>query len=714
MKIRRAIVSAAVLLCAAPLHGQTPPQTPQRPVTDGYFGRKVVDPYRWLENWDDPEVRAWTDAQNGRTRAMLDSWPSGEAVRRRVQAVGTSASARWTALTPRPAALFALKYQPPRNQPQLVVLPPTADPAAERVIVDPNRIDPSGATTIDFYEPSRDGRLVAVSLSAGGTEDGTVHLFNVADGRELPDRLPRVNGGTAGGSVAWDLDGEGLFYTRYPRGNERPAEDRDFYQQVYFHKLGAPTETDTYALGRDFPRIAETELASTLDGKYLLAEVKNGDGGEVSHYVRGPDRQWRRLTQWEDHVRSIVFGADDELYALSHKNAPHGAIVKLGPEASSIAGGRTIYRANEGDIVEIVATAGRLLVNQVVGGPHELHVMDLNGGGDSKVPGPPVSSISQLVALLEGDVLFLTESYLEPPAWRRLRTDGTVVTTPMAVTSTVDFSDIAVERAEAVSKDGTKVPLSILHRKNIRLDGSNPTVLYGYGGFGISLSPYFSRMLIVWLEQGGVYAVANLRGGGELGEPWHEAGKLTNKQNVFDDFAACASLLVQRRYTNPAKLAFWGGSNGGLLMGAVLTEHPALARAVVSQVGIYDMLRFELFPNGVFNATEFGSVKEPAQFEALFGYSPYQHVVNGTKYPAVLLLSGTNDPRVNPGDSRRFAARLQAATSSGLPVLLRTSGGGHIGNSLSEGLAETADIYSFLFWQLGVDYHPVVSPMNSR
>jgi prolyl oligopeptidase len=714
MKIRRAIVSAAVLLCAAPLHGQTPPQTPQRPVTDGYFGRKVVDPYRWLENWDDPEVRAWTDAQNGRTRAMLDSWPSGEAVRRRVQAVGTSASARWTALTPRPAALFALKYQPPRNQPQLVVLPPTADPAAERVIVDPNRIDPSGATTIDFYEPSRDGRLVAVSLSAGGTEDGTVHLFNVADGRELPDRLPRVNGGTAGGSVAWDLDGEGLFYTRYPRGNERPAEDRDFYQQVYFHKLGAPTETDTYALGRDFPRIAETELASTLDGKYLLAEVKNGDGGEVSHYVRGPDRQWRRLTQWEDHVRSIVFGADDELYALSHKNAPHGAIVKLGPEASSIAGGRTIYRANEGDIVEIVATAGRLLVNQVVGGPHELHVMDLNGGGDRKVPGPPVSSISQLVALPEGDVLFLTESYLEPPAWRRLRNDGTVVTTPMAVTSTVDFSDIAVERAEAVSKDGTKVPLSILHRKNIRLDGSNPTVLYGYGGFGISLSPYFSRMLIVWLEQGGVYAVANLRGGGELGEPWHEAGKLTNKQNVFDDFAACASLLVQRRYTNPAKLAFWGGSNGGLLMGAVLTEHPALARAVVSQVGIYDMLRFELFPNGVFNATEFGSVKEPAQFEALFGYSPYQHVVNGTKYPAVLLLSGTNDPRVNPGDSRRFAARLQAATSSGLPVLLRTSGGGHIGNSLSEGLAETADIYSFLFWQLGVDYHPVVSPMNSR
>jgi prolyl oligopeptidase len=239
-------------------------------------------------------------------------------------------------------------------------------------------------------------------------------------------------------------------------------------------------------------------------------------------------------------------------------------------------------------------------------------------------------------------------------------------------------------------------------------------VLYGYGGFGISQSPYFSRMLLVWLEQGGVYAVANLRGGGELGEPWHEAGKLTNKQNVFDDFAACASLLVERRYTNPAKLAFWGGSNGGLLMGAVLTEHPALARAVVSQVGIYDMLRFELFPNGVFNATEFGSVKEPAQFEALYGYSPYQHVVNGTKYSAVLLLSGTNDPRVNPGDSRRFAARLQAATSSSRPVLLRTSGGGHIGNSLSEGLAETADIYSFLFWQLGVDYRPMMSPVMAK
>jgi prolyl oligopeptidase len=272
-----------------------------------------------------------------------------------------------------------------------------------------------------------------------------------------------------------------------------------------------------------------------------------------------------------------------------------------------------------------------------------------------------------------------------------------------------DFSDIAVERAEAVSKDGTKVPVAILHRKSIRLDGSNPTVLYGYGGYGINLSPYFSQTLIVWLEQGGVYAVANLRGGGEFGESWHESGKLTNKQNVFDDFAACANLLIERRYTNPAKLGFWGASNGGLLMGAVLTEHPSLARAVVSAVGIYDMLRSELWPNGAFNVTEFGSVKEPAQFEAIYGYSPYEHVMKGTPYPAVLLLSGTNDPRVNPGDSRRFAARLQAATPSGHPVLLRVSGGGHIGNGLSEGLAETADIFSFLFWQLGVDYRPVVS-----
>jgi prolyl oligopeptidase len=269
----------------------------------------------------------------------------------------------------------------------------------------------------------------------------------------------------------------------------------------------------------------------------------------------------------------------------------------------------------------------------------------------------------------------------------------------------VDFSDTEVVREWAVSKDGTKIPMSVIRRKGIKLDGTAPTLLTGYGGFDISLAPSFRPNLRLWLEHGGVYVVANLRGGGEYGEAWHHAGSLTRKQNVFDDFAACAKHLVDARYTKQSNLAIIGGSNGGLLMGAALVQHPDMFRAVVSFVGIYDMLRSEVTtPNAIFNITEFGSVKDAAQFRALYAYSPYQHVTDGTAYPAVLLLTGANDPRVNPANSRKMTARLQAATSSKAPILLRTSSNtGHgIDSSLDEQIEEGADVWAFLFDQLGL------------
>jgi prolyl oligopeptidase len=273
------------------------------------------------------------------------------------------------------------------------------------------------------------------------------------------------------------------------------------------------------------------------------------------------------------------------------------------------------------------------------------------------------------------------------------------------MTSPVNFDDIEVVREFATSKDGTKVPVSILRRKGLKLEGNNPTLLYAYGGYGVNLTPAFDASRRIWFDAGGVYAVANLRGGGEYGEEWHKAGNLTHKQNVFDDFIASAEHLIQRRYTSPLKLAVEGGSNGGLLMGAFLTQRPDLARAVVSHVGIYDMLRVELDPNGQFNVTEFGTVKDPAQFKALYAYSPYHHVRDGVKYPAVLLPCGENDGRVNPAQSRKMAARLQTATGSDLPVLFRsTAGAGHgIGTALKERIALQADVYSFLFDQLGID-----------
>jgi prolyl oligopeptidase len=714
MQFRRMAAAFAVALATAvAAFSQSLPPTTERPVTDTYYGIKVVDPYRWLEDWSQPEVQTWTAAQTGYTRAQLDARPFGDAVRDRVKALGSSPQPRWTGLTYRPGVLFAIKYQPPLNQPLIVSMGTAADPTSERVVVDPNRLDSSGTTTIDFYEPSLDGRLVAVSLSKGGTEDGTVHVFEVATGKELADRVPRANGGTAGGGVAWDRGSRGFFYARYPHAGERPAADLPFYQQVYYHKLGTSADTDTYVIGREFPRIAENRLQTSADGKYTVVTVLNGDGGEFAHYIASLDGKWRQISSFTERASIVAFGTDDSLYVLSHRSAPHGAILKMSPVDQSALKAREIYRAADGDIADFEVTRDHLVVSLMIGGPSEVHVMDLEGKRDTKVNVPALSAVTQLVAV-GNDVLGLTERFTEPAAWYRIGPTGTFARTDLGSKSAVDYSDIEVERVEATSKDGTRVPVSILHRKGIRLDGTNPALLYGYGGYGVNRTPNFSATRVAWLEQGGVYAEANIRGGGEFGDLWHTSGHLTKKQNVFDDFAAAAQALIDRKYTSSAKLAMQGASNGGLLMAATLTQRPSLARAVVSGVGVYDILRAELWPNGEFNTTEFGTVKNPEHFKAMYAYAPLEHIVKGTAYPAVLLLSGTNDPRVNPGDSRRLAARLQAATK-GRPVLLRVNGAGHVGTSLSEGLSQVADVYTFLFWQLGVAYKPVAAqPNNTR
>ena len=307
-------------------------------------------------------------------------------------------------------------------------------------------------------------------------------------------------------------------------------------------------------------------------------------------------------------------------------------------------------------------------------------------------------------SLEDNSLLFRDVSYTEPAAWFQLKANAAPVRAALVNTTPVSFSDIEVTREFAPSKDGTKIPLNVIRKKGTQLDGNNPTLLYGYGGYGISMSPSFDFTRRLWFDRGGVFVVAGIRGGGEFGEEWHKAGNLTKKQTVFDDFAASAEYLIKQKWTRPEKLSILGGSNGGLLMGAMITQHPELVRAVVSAVGIYDMLRVELAPNGAFNVTEFGTVKEPDQFKALYAYSPYHHVVDGTKYPSILMMTGANDGRVAPYHSRKMVARLDEANKSSNPILLRTSSSaGHgIGTALSERIKQLADEYSFLFAQLGM------------
>ena len=675
----------------------------KKPVTNEYHGTKVTDDYQWLEEDDAPAVKAWSDAENKRTRAYLDGVPGREQMAQQLTDWYAKTSPSYSSIEARPGLLFALKFQPPKQQPMLVTLASADDLKSEKVLVDPNQLDSKGTTAIDWYVPSLDGKKVAVSLSKGGSEDGTLHFYDASNGKELGDTITHVQYPTAGGSASWNADGSGVYYTRFPRKGERAEEDLNFYQQIYFHKLGTTDDKDSYAIGKDFPRIAEIQLESSEDGKYVVASVANGDGGDFSHYLLGPEGKWTQLTKDSDQVKLVRIGRDDALYLLSRDGAPRGKVLRLPLAKPELSAAVEIVPASEAVVQRLEPTSHALYVGDLLGGPSQIRRFGLDGKGGTTIAIPPISNVQEMAATEDGTLLFRNQSYTEPAAWFSLGTEEKESKKTALVSSTpVSFDDIEVTREFAPSKDGTKVPLNIVRKKGTKLDGHNPTLLYGYGGYGISMSPTFDFTRRLWFDRGGVYVVANIRGGGEFGEEWHKAGNLTNKQNVFDDFAAAAQYLIEKKYTSSDKLALMGGSNGGLLMGALITQHPDLMRAVVSAVGIYDMLRVELAPNGAFNVTEFGTVKDDAQFKALYAYSPYHHVTDGTKYPAVLMLTGANDGRVAPYHSRKMTARLQEANKSDYPILLRTStSAGHgIGTALSERIQQQADIFSFLFAQL--------------
>jgi prolyl oligopeptidase len=685
--------------------GASAPETPKKPVSTKYQDVTVDDPYQWLEQDNDPQVKAWSDAQNQRTRQYLDKLPDRAAIEKQLTEWYAKTSPSYSSVVSRPGILFAMKFQPPKQQQLLVTLASADDLKSEKVVLDPNVLDAKGRTAIDWFVPSLDGKYVAVSLSKGGSEDGTLHFYETATGKALPDTIAHVQYPTAGGSAAWNGDGTGVYYTRFPRKGERPESDLNFYQQIYFHKLGTPDTEDTYSIGKEFPRIAEIALEASRDGKYILATVANGDGGDFAHYLLGPDRTWKQITQFSDEIKIARLGRDDALYLISRAGAPRGKILRLPLGVPELKNAAEIVPAGEAVIERIVPSTDALYVGDLLGGPSQIRRFDLNGKSATIIPTPQISAVQEMLALEDGTLLFRDVSYTEPAAWFRCLNGKTEpAKTALRSTSPVSFADIEVRRDFASSKDGTKIPLNIIFRKGIRRDGQNPTLLYGYGGYGISMSPNFDFTRRLWFDRGGVYVVANIRGGGEFGEEWHKAGNLTKKQNVFDDFAAAAEYLIKENYARPEKLAIQGGSNGGLLMGAMITQHADLFRAVVSSVGIYDMLRVELAPNGAFNVTEFGTVKDPEQFKALYAYSPYHHVVDGTKYPSILMMTGANDGRVAPYHSRKMTARLDEANKSENPILLRTSSSaGHgIGTALRERIKQSADLYAFLFAQLGV------------
>ena len=543
----------ALMLGAIALHAQAAdtqaPPTARVPVVDHYGDLAVADPYRWLEDGSDPKVHQWSLAQDKRTRAYFDKLPARKPMFARLMKQIAASSSSYYHVHAAGGQLFAMYNQPPKQQPMIAVLGRDADPKHARVVLDPNVLNPKGTTAIDWYVPAPDGKHVAVSMSDNGSEDGSLHVID-ATGKETDKVIPRVQYATAGGSVAWRDDGSGFWYTRYPDAGA-PAERQHFYQQIWYHHVGDDPSADKYVAGKDFPKVAEIALVAGPAGTPVVAEVANGDGGEYAHYLLGMDGSVRQVTRFEDKVVAAVVGADG-LYLISRQGAPKGKLLKLELDDLALDHARTLVPesdavmqvAGEFGGAPITVTPKSLYVREVLGGPSRVAIFDHDGKPQGKLPLPDVSAVDEVESVGDGSLLVSIATYLAPPYFARYdEASGKSTDTLLRQTSPVSFGDAEVVREFAISKDGTRVPLNIVRKKGLALDGSHPLLLYGYGGFSVSLAPRFlGAATRLWLDAGGVYVIANLRGGGEYGEAWHEQGALTHKQNVFDDLAAAGQI----------------------------------------------------------------------------------------------------------------------------------------------------------------------------
>ena len=677
------------------------PFAASRSVAQDFFGVPVSDDFTWLENAGDPVARSWLAAENAYTRRALDAMPARGALRQKLQALLASTNNAYTALVERGGSVFALKAAPPQQRPVLVMLRSVDEVASERLVFDPNEAAPDGSLAIDFFRPSLDGRRVAIALS--GAQGSTVRVIDLSTAQPLPDAITRVVSAAAGGDIAWTAGGTGFFCTQYPAPGGRSVADGQGLAQVVFHKLGTPAGQDRIELSAGLPRLARVRLESARDGRSVLALVENGRGGDVSLYLKSADANgegaWRRLAAETDGVRDAQFGDDDALWIRSIAGAPRGKVLRLPlAETRSVNWDRvpTIAAPLEGAVQRFVVAGGTLYLAEGQTGPSRLRTIDVRTRRGSVITLPPASGVAALVRVGRNDVVLQVTSWLEPPLWTRVSA-GRVKRTPLVTTSDANFNDSEVVREFATARDGTPVPVDILRRRGMRLDGRNPVLLAVAGALDASTTPEFDATRRVWLDRGGVVAVATVRGAPESGEAWRVDGLRAKKQNGVDDLVAAAEHLVRRGYTRPALLGIRGRDDAAVLVGAALTQRPDLFRAAAATNGRFDLLRLERDVAGEYDAPRYGSVKERAQFDALLAWSPYRKVRDGVDYPAVLLLAGDRDGGVDPAQSRKMVARLQQAGPNGRMVLMRTdvSIGQPVPFTLAETIAQAADELGF-------------------
>jgi len=677
------------------------PFAASRTTTQDYFGTVVSDDFDWLENPGDAITRNWMASEHAYGRRYLDAMPARAALRQRLQALIGSTGNAYGALVERGGVVFALKTVPGLQRPVLVVLKSVDDLASERIVFDPNEQAPDGAQAIDFMRPSPDGRRVAVALS-GGADGDSVHVVDLAaGGQALPDTLTHVAPASAGGDIAWSAGGAGLFFTQAAAPGAHPM-------QLRFHKLGTTAGQDRDEAGPSLSPGARVHLETSRDGRNVLALVENGRNGDTSLSLKPTDANgegaWRRLAAEQDGVRDAQFGDDDAIWIRSVLNAPRGKVLRLSiAETRAVNWDKVTAVAQpvEGAVQRFTVAGGTLYVAEGQTGPTRLRLVDVRSRHATTVALPPGSGIAALARIGKNDVVAQVTNYLEAPLWSRVG-GGRVKRTAMVSTSDANFNDSEVVREFATSRDGTPVAIDILRRKGMRLDGRNPVLLTPAGSLGSGTTPDFDPARRVWLDRGGVVAVASLRGAVDGGEAWHADGIRTKRQNMVDDLVACAESLVKRGYTRPALLALRARGDGAFAVVAAAVQRPDLVRAVSAASGRYDLLRLERDPAGAADLPEFGSARDRAQFEALAAVSPLRGVRDGTAYPSMLLLAGERDGRVDPSQSRKMAARLQQANPSGRPVLLwpdNASGQGAQA-ALNESVEQTSDELGFLLHEV--------------
>jgi prolyl oligopeptidase len=664
-------------------------------------GVEVADPYRWLENADAEETRAWVDAQNALTRSLLDG-PERHALAARLTTLFNYP--RSSIPVKRGGRHFFLHNSGLQNQAVLEVQhggEAGRDPGhsgGRTTLIDPNAMAPDGTLAITAFAPTDDGSLLAYALSRHGSDRQEIFVREVATGRDGPDHLRWAKFT----SIAWLKDGSGFFYTRFPEPGTVPPGDEHYFSRVCFHRLGDPQSADALVCERPDDREIVLIARVSDDGQWLVITATKGASDKSEVYVgrvfRAPP--CTRLIAGFEAAWHFVDAVDDRLYFRTDDGAPSGRVVAFDLSGPAAAAQPVEILAETADKLNAVLIVNRqLVVSYLHHASDQVRRFTLDGGPLGDIALPALGSVTAMSGRVDDPDLFLGfTSFVHPPASSRHDLESGTIEPFSSGAPTIDPARYETTQVWYSSKDGTSVSMFLVHRKGLERDARRPVLLYGYGGFNISMTPGFDPANFMWLDRGGIFAVANLRGGGEYGEAWHEAGMRERKQNVFDDFIAAAEWLIGRGYTVPARLAIEGGSNGGLLVAAALVQRPDLFGAVVCRVPVVDMLRYHLFTVGRFWIPEYGSADSPEDFAYLMQYSPYHNVTDGIGYPPTLIMTADTDDRVAPGMAKKFAARLQAASAGPGPVLLRveTRAGHGAGKPIAKLIDEDADIFRFL------------------